>query len=215
MEFINLNHQLKEILEAHGLPCTEHQDWLVPNNTLPLIMMTWYPRPDGESGVLQIDILIDKDTRVQECFGGFGAGSAGINNGIENFCQNSLHVILAAFWGIHDHHQIDIEQWQIADQSYTAYIGLFGTRAIDGKHPGIPEDAFQHIESTIKSSLNGELFNWFRTYFSNINDKERMFEALHNNNHWPIGNEMLRKIKWFEDSNFYSVRNFVVVVKNP
>jgi hypothetical protein len=208
MEFINLNHRLKEILEAHGLPCTEHQDWLVPNNTLPLIMMTWYPRPDGQSGVLQIDIYI-------ECFAGFGTGDEGVKNGIENFCRNSLHVILAALWGINDQHQVDIEQWKIGNNSYTAYIGPFGTRATDGKHPGIPEDAFRYIEYAIKNSLDEKPANWFRTYFGNINNHERIFEALQNNNHWPVGDEMMRKINWIDDNNFYSVRNFVVVVKNP
>jgi len=214
MEFELQNHKLKELLEAHGLQCIEHNDWIVPNGDFPAICMIWYPKPEQRSGVLQVEVLIDENTKLEECVGGMGLGDEALLDAFHNFCVNSLHVLLAAFWGIEELGQIEKESWKIGGESYTAYIGPFGTRNSSENHLGIPSQAFEHIETAIKETRINEKYNWFRTYFCNLNEEKKVYEALFNNQDWPEGEKYLKLVQWYSPDTFYSVRNFLILVKN-
>lgn len=209
-----VNSRLKELLEAHGLNCIEKDDWIRPNGNFPLISMVWYPKPEQGIGLLQIDVQIDEQNALKECFAGIGAGEKGLSDGIHNLCANSLHVLLAAFWGINDPEQVTTEEWTIDEKKYTAYIGPFGTRGSDGQHPGIPNEAFDKIESAVKTTKHSSKFNWFRTYFCNLNNDKKVFESLHNNETWEKGESALKSVGWHTSNKFYSVRNFLVTVEN-
>ncbi len=214
MEYEVVNQKLKELLEAHGLECEENEDWIIPNGTFPLISMTWYPKPEQGSGVLQIDVQLDQETSMHECFAGIGSGNEGLNDGFHNFCVNSLHVILAALWGINDPEQVETEEWTIGGEDYSVYVGPFGTKGSNGVHPGIPEDAFSTIESAIKAiNLNGQCI-WFRNYYCNLNPESKVYESLLNNEVWAAGEKALKSISWHPSDNFYSVRNFVIAIKH-
>ncbi len=214
MEYQVINSILKESLEAHGLECAADDDWIIPNGNFPLISMTWYPKPAQGNGVLQIDVMLDKDTHMQECFAGLGEGDVGIKDGFQNFCVNSLHVMLAAFWGINDPDQVDTEEWKIDGQQYSVYIGPFGTRGSGGIHPGVPENTFEFIESAIKTASLSNHCNWFRNYYCNLNSESQVYESLHNNEVWEVGESALKSISWNRSSKFYSVRNFIIAIKN-
>ena len=214
MDYQIVNDKLRPLLEAHGLNCAEEKDWVIPNGRFPLICMTWYPKPEQKSGVLQIDVQLDENTCMQECFGGFGEGEEGLNDGIHNFCVNSLHVMLAALWEVNDPEQVETEEWIIGSETYSAYIGPYGSRGYKGVHPGIPDNAFKVIESTIKKTNLSGKFNWFRNYFCNVNRDSKVYESLFNNDEWPLGIKALKNIDWAESDNFYSVRNFIILVKH-
>ena len=214
MEYEVVNHKIKELLEAHGLECEEDEDWVIPNGKFPLISMTWYPKPEQNSGVLQIDIQLDQEICIQECFAGMGTDEEGLNDGVHNFCVNSFHVMLAALWGINDPEQVETEEWTIGEQEYSIYIGAFGTRGSDGIHPGIPENAFSPIETAIKESgLTGQC-NWFRNYYCNLNNESKVYESLKNNEVWLAGEEALKSVNWHQSDSFYSVRNFIIAIQH-
>jgi len=48
---------------------------------------------------------------------------------MQNFCVNSLHVLLAAFWQLNDSEQVTTEEWKISGKSYTAYYKGFPIKA--------------------------------------------------------------------------------------
>ena len=205
---------LKKILSAHDIEYEENGDWLCPNSTLPAIRATWFPKASKNSGVLQIDVCIEKDLIVNECFAGIGTDDIGLKDAMQNFSVNSLHVLLSAFWDKHDAQQVDIETWTINDDEFKVYIGPYGNRAANAEHPGIPDDAFEKIESQIKSSGLDHKYNWFRTYFCNIDDNKKVYEALYNNETWDQGEKALKSISWPQSDHFFSTRNFIVVIKN-
>lgn len=110
MDYIDVNDKLVALLEAHGLVCSEHKGWIVTNDNFPLLSMTWYPYPEQGTGTLQVNALSDEETCMEECFGSIGANEKGLQNALHNFCTNSLHVLLAAFWGINDPEQVDTQE---------------------------------------------------------------------------------------------------------
>lgn len=208
------NDKLKKLLAAHGLECVENENWLMPNGQFPIISMNWYPNSEQHSGVLQIDVKLDEVNCIQESFVGIGIGDKGLVDGIHNFCLNSLHVLLSAFWGIHDKEQVEIKEWLIDDSTFTVYIGPFGIRSSEDESE-IPKNTSDIIESAIiDSTLTGSC-NWFRNYFCQIDHESKVYESLQNNEEWATGKEALESINWHQSDSFYSVRNFAIVIKQP
>ncbi len=193
---------LLSLFERHGIECTTHNDWIVPNSELPAIRATWFPGPS--SGRL------DEGIMIEECFAGLGEGAVGLHDALTNFTVNSFHVLLAALWNQNDETQVSTEDWSIGGRQYTAYIGNFGTRGSEGVIADVPADLFAQVESVIKlDSLIGDL-HWFRFFFCNVAG-QRTFEALKDNETWDPGTRCLEGVRWADSMGYYSVRLFVVL----
>lgn len=208
MEPINLIEQLSKLMEAHDVPFHIEQEWLVPYGKLPAIRATWYPR--DKNGLLEVDVILDDERIINECFAGLGSGSDAINDALQNFSINSFHVLLAAFWQINDPEQTATEEWNINGKLYTVYIGNFGTRGSDGISPEIPEKLFDTLEQTIKKKQHEHDISWFRFFFCDVSG-EHTFEALKNNEEWETILPGLKSLPWKSSEGYYSVRSFIVL----
>ncbi len=214
MEDLTAKEYLKELLIAHEVEFIEENEWLVPFSKLPAIRATWLPNASQSSGLLQIDVFIEENILIEECFAGLGTDAEGLKDAFNNFSVNSLHVLLSAFWGKHDPQQVDKEIWHINGSDHTVYIGPFGNRGANSEHPGVPDQAFGIIENNIKNSNIKNQYNWFRTFFCNIGDSEKIYEALHNNEKWLNGENALKSLDWPVSNDYYSTRNFIIAIKN-
>lgn len=194
MESESANKLLKKLLVAHNIELVEEGEWLVPFSTLPAIRATWFPNTSEHSGLLQVDVYIDENIILNECFAGLGTDTAGLKDAIGNFSVNSLHVMLSAFWGKHDPEQVEKETWCVDNNEYTVYIGSFGNRGANGEHPGIPDDTFEKIEVEIKNTGLKNKYNWFRTFFCNLGNNKKIYEALYNNETWLEGENSLKAL---------------------
>jgi Family of unknown function (DUF6348) len=211
MEPATLENELSDLMKAHDVPFHVENEWIVPFSKLPAIRATWYPRES--SGLLEVNVLLEDERIINECFAGIGSGSEGIRDALQNFCVNSFHVLLASLWSLDDPDQVMTEHWNLAGKKYTAYIGNFGTRGSNEVDAQIPQGLFETIEKAIKSeSLNNDL-SWFRCFFCDVSG-EQTFEALKNNEVWESGVEALKSLLWVKTNGYYSVRNFLVLRKN-
>ncbi len=211
------NSMLGVALHAHGIDSTLVDGWHMPNAALPAIRCLWFQEEGKETGVLQVEVLVGDEgaSFIEECFAGFGKDIEGIKSGFENFLANSFHVLIEAFWNAQYPDQITIENWKLGDSEYKAYIGNFGCRTFDDQsnHPEIPQDAFDVIEKSIKSSPIEQDVAWIRTFFCNIDSENQVYEALLNNEVWQEGEKALKTINWPKSDNYYSTRNFLVLKK--
>jgi len=214
MEGQPTNDILKQLLEAHAVGFVEENGWVVPNSKLPAIRSTWYPKEEHLSGLLQIEVFLEGGQIIEECFAGLPNENGKLNDAFENFSRNSLHVMLSAFWGKHDPEQVDIEDWNIGGHNYSAYIGPFGNRGDTDIEPRIPENAFEQIENAIKMSNVTDNYHWFRTFFCNTGNNDNVYEALKDNQDWHEGLTAIKSIDWKISDQFYSTRNFIIVIKN-
>lgn len=211
MDASSLNQTLSELLNGHGVPHEESSGWLVPHGKLPAIRANWYPK-DG-SGVLQIDVLLQDNRLIEECFAGIGDDERAKADAFQNFCVNSFHVMLAAFWGTKNDDQITVEDWEIGGKHYTAYIGNFGRRCIDEPPPEPPAQLFAKWENAIKSEAALQTMqdiSWFRFYFGDVGG-DQTYEALKDNQVWEAGLATLKSMNWEKSQEFYSVRHFMIL----
>ena len=214
MQGITATDILKKLFEAHNIEFSEENEWILPNSELPAIRATWYPYESQACGLLQIEVFIEKGVLLEECFAGFPSDKGKLYDAFENFSQNSLHVMLSAFWEKHDNQQVEKEFWSIDNIDYAVYIGPFGNRGGDDTQPRIPENFFDHIEKAIKRMNMTDTYNWFRTFYSNLGNGEMVYEALMNNETWSEGLETLKAVYWEPSDQYYSTRNFIIAIKN-
>ena len=208
MEPVDLKNYLCDLFEGHEVPFHTENEWVVPYGRLPAVRATWFQK-EG-SGVFEVEVLLEDNRIINECFSGFGEGKDGILSGLENFCVNSFHVLLSAFWDKHEPEQVQIENWAISGKEYKAYIGNFGTRATSGVEPVIPENLFDNIENSIRMDNLGDNVSWFRFFFASVSG-DFIFEALKENEIWETGISTLKSIPWGSPEGYYSVRNFIVL----
>jgi hypothetical protein len=210
---LNLVNQL---LAGHKIESFLKNEWLLSIKHKTKIKCEWLPSPTFAGG--QLDVLIQHGDNpiIKESFSGLGStNETAIENAIDNFLINSLHVILDAFMGYHDLEQILTEEWQVNGQTYIASIGNLGTKASHGDHPGIPDNLFEKIENTIKTEPLENDIHAFRLYYGHMNNEDSHYEALLDNNIWQNGVNLIESIKWLSYGYFYSVRQFIVLKKKP
>jgi len=195
-------------MDAHDVQYQIKNEWVVPFGRLPAVRATWYP--SEHNGVLEVDVLLEDKRIINECFAGIGSEEEGIKDAIQNFCVNSFHVLLAAFWQLNDAEQVTTEEWKIQNKPYTVYIGNFGTRGSAEASPEIPESLFKTIEKTIKNESIDQQINWFRCFFCDVSG-DHTFEALKNNEVWEAGLNAMKTLSWKKSEGYYSVRNFLVL----
>ena len=211
MEPVSLVKEISDLFSGHEVPFHIKDEWVVPNGQLPAIRATWFPR-EG-SGLLEVETLLSDERIINECFAGVGEGKNGVLDALQNFCVNTFHVLLAAFWDVIEPDQVMIEEWDIKDKSYTAYIGNLGTRDSDGVEARIPDGLFDAVKkAVIDTPLNCDT-SWYRVFFCNVYG-EQTFEALKNNEVWEAGLSSLKSLHWVSVDGYYSVRNFLIVREN-
>ncbi len=206
-----LTKETSELMSVHDVQFHMENNWIFPSGRLPAIRVTWYP--EVGNNCLEVDVLLEDQRVINECFAGIGSGQQAMNDALQNFCANSFHVLLAAFWGVNDPNQVVMEDWNLQGRSYTAFIGNFGTRASAGVNPQIPDGLFETIEKAIQTDSLEEDLSWFRCFFCDIAGKQT-FEALKNNQAWEAGLSALKSLPWSETNGYYSVRNFLILREN-
>jgi len=202
---------LVELFKRHGLESNVHDGWVLPNAELPAIRGTWHP---GETqGRLDMQVLVRDDVVIEECFGGIGAGDVGLSDGLQNFTINSFHVLQSSLWSCHDPEQVEIEEWTVAGQRFSAFIGNIGTRSSNDVRPSIPANFMSLLEAAIRSEPLEQDLHWLRVYVGQVNG-EFTFEALKDNEPWLNGANALTSCEWKPREGFYSARLFIVLRPN-
>lgn len=201
---------LQKLFEEHGLTLHQEDGWLCVDGNSNKVHAAWYP--NEWSGIYEVKVK-NMGFELIESFGGVGEGEKGYADGLQNFVTNSLHVILAAFFGIVDENQVAVEQWEIDGTMYDMYLGPYGSR-LSTEHIEPPENYIDEVESAIKKIKELPDIVWFRTFYCNVNDEKHMVEALYNNNEWgEPGINSIKALDWPVSKNYYSIRNFIVGIK--
>lgn len=199
-------HVMVELFQAHGIRCLQHEGIAYPQERLPAIRATWYP---GESvGRLNVDVFLQDKRLLQESFAGLGSDDkAAFTQALENFCSNSLHVLLAALWGVADQERVTHQRWQIGEQRFDAYIGHLGLRGT----PRIPDGFLDAITATIRSMPLDNRIHWLRNYYFSY-QQHRTVEALCDGELYQAGIDTLASLDWEATDELFSVRNFLMLI---
>lgn len=225
---ISVNNYLIEILKSHDIEISEEKDgWIVfPKRLIVASNDKKYlvrsPKLAGQIVneshhptfvSVQLDILVELfDRRVLiESFAGFGNNQEeAIENSMQNFLCNSLHVLLNAFYDIKDE-QANEENWRINDKDWNAIIGGFGVKTFEKVPVQVPETVFPTFETLIKKQKLNKDIHWFRLFYAQQNKQFLDCETLFDNEVWEEANKELAKLNWELIKGYYSVRNFLIL----
>lgn len=228
---ISVNNYLIEILQSHTIEISEEKEgWIVFPKRLATASngKKYLVRSPKLAGHIvnesyhsnfvsvQLDILIELfDRRVLiESFAGFGNNQhAAIENSLQNFLHNSLHVLLNAFYDIKDE-QTEEEIWRINNKDWSAIIGGFGVKTFEEIPVRVPETVFPTFENLIKKQKLNEGIHWFRLFYAQQNEQFLDCETLFDNEIWQEANKELTKLNWELTEGYYSVRNFLILKSN-
>lgn len=207
----DLTGVLQRIFRAHGLAAFRVDRALLVDSKLPSIEPTVHNGmlKDGSCSVqLDIALMLGGGNVICESFAGFGSSRGeAIDDAWSNFCNGSLPVFLAVFWG-RTNQQVRVQQWQIDGTAWKATFGQFHLRNPDGME--FPAEAVSVMKSMITGLKPSGLLMWLRMFFS-ISQSGSIFEVLLNNEDWPAARQALENMPWPNVEGFYSVRWFVIL----
>ena len=105
------------------------------NDCLPALSATVVSEnqlPNGYSLQLDIRVALGSSAVIIESFGGIGDNrDEAVADAVANFAANSLHTLLAAFYGQVDD-QVMVEMWEIGAVVWRVNIGGYGISSSEG-----------------------------------------------------------------------------------
>lgn len=208
--------EMGALLTAHGVDHELDYPQLNIDGHDVAFSFDWFGDDSYQGGQLDVHCQLGSEQVITESFVGHGKDEvAAIKNAFENFAISSLHVLLQAFMGLPDPEQVLEEIWDIQGNRYQVFIGNFANKVIQGEHPGLPDpqDLFDIMEAAIKAADLNQSVHALRFYMGHVDDNNRTFEALLDNQLWPEGMDMMAQIPWFSCPHFYSTRLFMVLKK--
>ncbi len=208
-----LSDFLGRLLVAHGVDAAKHDGWLLADDRLPAMRGEWFASDTHESlGQLDISVALPDGRVIKECFVGFGEGLGGCKDALQTFVQGCFHVLLGALWDSADEDRLNLEPWTISSRRWNAYFSNFTTRVVGDEDLSLPPDAFDAVETALKSENLDPGPHWVRTFYCNLGKYEHCIEALLDNEDWTAGSRALSKVAWPKRKDYYSVRNFLMLV---
>jgi hypothetical protein len=219
-DYHGLQPIMEGLLQSHGLMTSTYKEWVLGSTELPGLRACLYNGGRHDTARLVVELLIGKGQIIVESFAGVGEDEEkALMDAVENFCNNSLHVFLAAFWNHIEPEQVTVEKWQINGATWSVYIGNYYVRgATDGEDVRFPaRDAFPLTEAWIKKlPLQGD-FHWVRTFYGSwgVKDQQKKAETLLDNEVWADFQDLFLRLPWPPRDKYYSARNFLVLKKHP
>ncbi len=208
-----INQYLKELFEAHGIIAKSQGNWLAFNEAGVKVNGEIFERPVQKHGLtIQLDIRVQiGDRTLIESFAGVGKEKEeAVQDALQNFITNSLHVITAAFFDPHDK-QVTRETWIISGQERTVIIGDVGTRGKVPSEKSLHTAWFKHLEKLIKNANLSEDIHWIRMYYAQMKNQQLACEVRLDNMTWEQIQEEMAAYDWPKSQDFFSLRLFMII----
>ncbi|MEO9078899.1 MAG: DUF6348 family protein [Rhodanobacter sp.] len=209
MDSVALQKYLLQLFERHDVELDADEDgWLVTDGDFPAIHAQWHEGDAGESGRLDVDVVLGEERRIEESFAGIGGGDAGCRDALKTFEQNVFHLLLAACWYVTDDRRMQITAWEIGVRTWDVFIGPFSVRGAEVG--GMPVDAMVAIEAALKREALTPELHWLRLVHSHADAADSRCEALLDNELWTAGTLALTSVAW-PQTGTYSARRFMLL----
>ncbi|WP_226184760.1 DUF6348 family protein [Hymenobacter nitidus] len=211
-----MNSQLQSLFEQHSISTLAVDDKVLLLTRQPTLLQSRVMSrqfPNGATSQLDVRLFI-KDLVLVESFGDVGeTPEAALANNLANFAHNSLHVFLAALQAAEQNDQVTVEDWQINDFHWRAYIGNYGIKSTKGQLVPVPEELFPQLVGLVQSLPLTQDYHWFRFFVSSNDGQVSAPEVLFDNDPLPTAKLEFTNFTWPLTPDFYSIRLFLVLRK--
>lgn len=202
----HLQTELLRLFERHDVPLEPDEDWLLTDGDFPAIRASWHEgRATGESGRLDIDVVLDEARQIELSYAGDAPGG---RDALERFVRSDLPVLLAACWYVTDERKLDLAQWEIGLRSWDAFIGRF---SVDGADVAVPASALAAVTDALRNEALAPQMHWVRLFLRRATDGTLAIETLLDNEPWPAGDRALATLAWPASAQPYSVRSLIAL----
>lgn len=218
---IGLNPQFAELLKSHGITVTIDEEFIqtdLPGNVKFKTRSVYHEINGGITSEFNLMAVLESGETILEACGDHGVTlEEAIGNNFQNFSLSSLHPMLAALGSIDPHtlDQITIEEWEIGDKLWKAYIGNLVPKFIS-EEPirRLPRQFYESFEAGIKSQRLANRFHWFRGYYCQQENNITVREFLMDNELLPDSDEIFKSLPIIPRITFLSCRNFIMLEDN-
>ncbi|MBN2712102.1 MAG: hypothetical protein JXR97_06650 [Planctomycetes bacterium] len=178
-----------------------------------------YSQTMQESYNLQLDFefALDDGRVLTESIGGVGSTeNEAIENGLQKFCSNVLHVLLSAFYNHPYEEHLEYEEWDLDGETWEVFFGPYGivsmpTKGKTAQQIEPPEELFPFITTQLQLHPKAEDIHWVRFYYAWMDNNPMLAEALWDNEVWFEAQNKLGNLNWPEANGFTSVRSFILL----
>lgn len=217
---IDINEQLIEILEQFNMELKKIEDYYFVDELFPGIAAQAFEMERFENSVVvQVDIhiLLPEQSFVESFVAHAETVEEAVAEALEQFEVNVLHTLIMAFWSKAKQIEngVGTDIWEINGHRWQVVISNYGYRGEEALDEIIDDSdsMFIEIAKAIKAlPLEKDIYA-IRSVYTNVDAGRKVTEALINNEEFPALEEAISKLPWKSTEGYYSVRNFVVVMK--
>ena len=213
MDAIPASEPLRDLIEAHGVACSEEGEWLRLGKTGPRAR-AWYVHPEGTDPerLVQLDVEVElwAGRILGESFVGMGTSPIEARqSAYQSFASGSLHVLLGALLNAPCEH-IKVEEWTVGGIPRRVFLGQVVARTMGEEEAPQPE-WFDSLKSAVASLPLTPGVHWLRIYFAQSDAEVMKLECLLDNEEWPELQRALAEAPWPRAQGFVSHRLFLVL----
>jgi|GEM_PF-2359737 len=217
---ININEQLIELLEQFDMKLDKIEDYYFVDGLFPGVAAQAFEMERfDDSVVVQVDIhlLLPEQSFVESFVGHAETVEEAVAQAFEQFEVNVLHPLIMAFWdkAKRIENGVGTDIWEINGHRWQAVISNYGYQGDEPLDEVIDDSdvMFIEVEKAIKAlPLDKDIYA-IRSVYTNVGDGRKVSEALINNEEFPELEEAISKLPWKITESYYTVRNFVLVMK--
>lgn len=223
---IDVNAFLLDALRSHGLDCRLDGGWIVVDGALISVRGLGDPKPfvcgETVTAAVHVQLSLPDGRLLTESFASTGTDvDEAAQSALRKFALNSLHVILAAFFGREERGHVDVDTWELGGRRWKVFIGNYGVEvspAPGRKLPNVdpaslcPQSLAPTIKSLVTSRADEEhVTHWMRVFVPQVDGNKDGIEVLWDGRPWPDARPILAALDWPAYPGYYSVRNFIVL----
>ncbi|NOJ83748.1 DUF6348 family protein [Myxococcus xanthus] len=213
MEVISATESLRDLLEAHDVPCHVEGEWLRLGESGPRVQGWYIYRPNANTErSVRLDVVFElwPGRVITESFSCQGdSRDDAQRNVIESFSRSSLHVLLSAFLNVGSEY-IQVEEWGVGGSARQVFLGE--VVALSSNPSDVPEPAWLTLfEDAVKSLPLAPGTHWVRIYFAQLDARILALEVLLDNEEWPELKAGLERAPWPRAQGLLSNRLFLVL----
>jgi len=217
---VDINEQLLAILSQFDMQLEKIEDYYFVDGLFPGIAGQAFEMERFEdSVVVQVDIhiLLPEQTFVESFVSHAQSEEDAIDQCFEQFEVNVLHTLIMAFWdkAKRVENGIGTDVWEINGHKWQAVISNYGYRG-DEPLDDVIDDSdsmYDEVEKAIKAlPLEKDIYA-IRSVYTNVGDGQSVTEALINNEEFPELESSISNLSWKRLDSYYTVRNFVILMK--
>ncbi len=219
MKEVNLNIELANLLARHGINVHLTEEFIETNlpDKVKFKARSVYTEVDANiNSRLDVTAVTNRGEEIVESCGDIADSvEKAIESNFQNFCDSSLHPMLAALdcFDPHTYEQITFEEWEINGKVWKVYIGNLIPKIYSSQHDKvyIPSEFFDSVEKAIKSQKLTNRLHWFRAYYSQYENEISTREFLMDNQLLDNTDDIFKNIPVIPKVKFFSCRLFITL----